>query len=403
MIRLLLLFVILVVFGRIGFAAESRREDTANPVVPGNNAFAFDLYARLRQDQADNIFFSPHSISTALAMTVAGARGETEAEMLKVLHHDQPRDELHRAFGTLVKGLKARGNGSGYRLSIADRLWGQRGYGFLPEYLALTRDHYNAELAQVDFRQHPQETRQTINDWVSQQTEGKIKDLLPSELSTNTCLVLTDAIYFKANWADQFDKAATHDAPFYVEGRKNILVPMMHRSGQYRLSASDGIKVLELNYEAGEMSMIILLPNDVGGLPTLEAKLTSANLTRWLSGLKPRRVSVAIPRFKSSNQVDLVAPLNALGITKAFMPEQADFSGINGRRDLFIGAALHQAFVDVHEEGTEAAAATAIAAGVRSAVTPPLIFRADHPFLFLIRDNASGSILFLGRMMNPRS
>ncbi|WP_422924247.1 serpin family protein [Singulisphaera sp. PoT] len=404
MIRRLYSCFMLVVVGSTALAAEARQDKPMNPVVSGNTAFAIDLYAKLRGGSKGNLFFSPQSISSALAMTVAGAKGTTEAQMLKALHLDLPRGELHRAFGSLLKDLKSRGKDAGYRLGIADRLWGQRGYEFLPDFLALTRDEYDAELAQLEFEKDPEGSQRTINAWVADQTEGKIKNLIPSPLSTNTRLVLTDAVYFKAAWADPFNASSTRDDKFHLGGGEDVDAKLMHRTGTYKVGSGDGIKALEIGYKSGAMSMIVLLPDEVDGLTALEARLTSENLNRWISGLQPRRVALAFPRFKSTSHVDLIAPAKALGISDAFEPDKADFSGINGKHDLFISDAIHQAFVDVTEEGTEAAAATAIAVGARAAAitAPPIPFRADHPFIYLIRDNATGSILFLGRLMNPQ-
>ncbi len=386
-------------------AAEARPKDGVSPIVEGNKAFALDLFAKLRKERAENLFVSPYSISSALAMTLAGARGDTEAQFVKVLHQSLPQAELHQAWEALRKNLlSVSGTGKSYRLNIADRLWGQRGYHILPEFLTLTRVHYDADMALLDFARQPEEARRTINAWVADQTEDKIRNLLASPLDTDTRLVLTDAIYFRADWAEPFPKHATRDTPFHVDERKEVVVPMMRRMGKYAIAVEEGFKALEIPYEAGEMSMVVLLPDQVGGLPALEAKLTPANLDRWLGKLEQKSVVVSFPRFKLTSEVDLVPSLQALGLTDVFQPGRGDLSGIGGKRDLYVSAAVHQAFVDVHEEGTEAAAATAIAVGVRSAaIHAPINFLADHPFLFLIRDNRTGSLLFLGCVNNPKS
>ncbi len=370
-------------------------------VVKGNNEFALDLYAKLRSEEAGNLFFSPHSISTALAMTYAGARGDTEKEMGEVLHFTLPQAQLHAAFAALADKLlgdKARG----YQLRIANRLWGQTGYHFLPEFLGITRNQYGAELALVDYVAKTEEARKTINTWVVEQTEQKIKDLIQQGvLNKMTRLVLTNAIYFKGNWASQFDKETTADAPFRVTPEKSVAVPMMFQNGDFKHRATDGIQVLELPYEGEDLSMFVLLPDKIDGLPDLERSLTNKTLQKWISGLAKEEINVYLPRFKMISQFVLNNVLESMGMPLAFTSGRADFSGMNGKRDLFISAVIHKAFVEVNEEGTEAAAATVVVEVPFERFIPT--FRADHPFVFLIRDNRTGSILFMGRVMNPKA
>ena len=381
---------------------EIARSPDARTVIDGNTQFALDLYARLKADQPGNLFFSPCSISTALAMTYGGARGDTEAQMAKVLRFALPQEVLHSTFSLLHQALNSGGEKRGYRLHEANRLWGQQGFAFLPGFLILTRDHYGAELGQVDFKGQREQTRQTINSWVAKQTEDKIHDLIPEDvLDAMTRLVLTNAVYFKGDWTEPFDVKVTKDAPFHVTARQEVQVPLMFRESDYRYAASEGLKMIELTYGQGDLSMLVLLPDEIGGLAALEAKFTSDNLNRWLMGLRKQEVEVYLPRFKLTSQFDLREILNSMGMTMALAMTQADFSGMDGERDLFISAVIHKAFVDVNEEGTEAAAATG---NVMKSIArkQPAVFRADHPFLFLIRDNQSGSILFLGRVVNPR-
>jgi len=371
-------------------------------VVGGNNAFALDLYGKLREREG-NLFFSPFSISTALAMTYAGARGETEAQMAKVLHFPPGREKLHPACKTLIDDLNARQEKGGYELSVANALWGQKGYGFGKVFLHVTRTYYGAGLNEVDFVKAAEAARQRINKWTEEKTRGKIKDLIPPGVLTElTRLVLTNAIYFKGDWAAQFDEKATRDAPFTLLDGEKVDVPMMHQREDFGYMERETFQALALPYVGKELSMVVFLPKEVGGLAELEKSLTAKNLAKWLPALRKRKVRVWLPKFKMTSQFRLDKTLMAMGMADAFT-RAADFSGMNGKKDLFISAVIHKAFVDVNEEGTEAAAATAVVVGITS-VAPRrhVVFRADHPFLFLIRDNKSGSILFMGRVVNPQ-
>jgi serpin B len=372
-------------------------------VAEDNNRFALDLYARLRAGQSDNLFFSPGSLSTALAMTYAGARGQTAEQMAKVLHFGLPQEKLHPAFGDLRRYLGVEGQESGYRLSLANRLWGQEGFHFLPGFLAVTREHYGAELAQVDFARRTEPARQRINAWVEEQTQGKIRDLIPpGVLDSMTRLVLTNAIYFKGVWTEPFKKEATQQAPFRISTTQQADVPLMYQQDDFRYSAGEGLKVLELPYGKGDLAMLVLLPDEIEGLSALEAKLNTDNLSRWQSGLREQEVRVYLPRFTLTSQFQLADVLKAMGMTRVFTPGEVDLSGMSSEEELFVSAVIHKAFVDVNEEGTEAAAATGVGVKTAAAILEPAVFRADHPFVFLIRDNRTGSILFLGRLVNPR-
>jgi serpin B len=341
-------------------------------------------------------------------MTYTGARGETAKEMAKVLHFPADPDPLHASFAALQKAFNEAGPRGGYRLSVANRLWGQEGYHFLPDFLAITRDSYAAELAPVNFARQTEQARQRINDWVSERTAGKINDLIPGGVLTPlTRLVLTNAIYFKGSWTKPFPKSATKDDWFYVTGDKSMPVPFMTRSDDLRFWAGDGLKALELPYGNGDLSALLLLPDSkeegLAALSALEAKLTLENLDGWISQLHRRKVQVFLPRFKLASQFALNDVLSAMGMKLAFDEDKADFSGISTQEQLYLSAVIHKAFVDVNEEGTEAAAATGAVIAARAAlrIQEPAVFRADHPFLFLIRDNRSGSILFMGRVTNP--
>ena len=372
-------------------------------VVQGNNAFAFDLYGKLSQQENDNLLFSPYSISTALAMTYAGARGETEAEMAKVLRFGLPQQRLHPAFAVLIANLNSEDR-KGYTLSVANRLWGQRGYGFLPDFLKTTKDRYGAELAMLDFAGNTEQARRTINLWVEDQTQQKIKDLIAKGvLDQLTRLVLTNAIYFKGTWKSQFDEKQTRGLPFAVSPDKRLNVPTMHQKARFRHAALPDCQVLDLPYSGEDLSMLVVLPKKVDGLAELEKSLTVDKLKTWTSRLHWSKIHVFLPKFKMACQFQLKSVLAEMGMAQAFDSRRADFSGMTPKPDLFISAVIHKAFVDVNEEGTEAAAATAVVMKLRSRPKPPPVFRADHPFMFLIRDNRTGSILFLGRVMNPKS
>jgi serpin B len=372
-------------------------------VVEGDNNFAVGLYGQLRS-QSGNLFFSPESISTALAMAYAGARGETASEMAKTLHFTLPPGQLHPAMGALLRDLNAAHQG--YQLSVANALWAQSGYTFLDNFLQLLNNDYDAGLNQVDFKASTEAARSTINQWVEQKTANKIKDLLqPGALKSSTRLVLTNAIYFKGDWQTQFDKAQTKDEDFHLSSTQTKIAPLMHREGGFNYFNGGTFQLLEIPYQSNELSMIIFLPNDPGGLPALEQSLTASNTQQWIRqlGTTPK-VIVTVPKFKTTQQFELGGTLAVLGMPQAFRPS-ADFSGMTGNREFFISAVIHKAYIDVNEEGTEAAAATAVtmrAMAVRAPnPAPPPVFRADHPFVFLIRDRRSNSILFMGRMADP--
>jgi serpin B len=376
--------------------------EDARAVVKGNTEFALGLYDKLRTRDG-NLFLSPYSISTALAMTYEGARGETADEMARALHFAPDRDRLRAAFAALLAQTRPGKEGD-YQLSVANALWGQRGFGFLPDFLNHTRESYGAGLREVDFIGSTEEARQVINAWVEQQTRGKIKDLLPPGVVTgDTRLVLTNAIYFKGFWAQQFKKSATKEETFHTPGGGSAKAPLMHQTGDFKYADGGDFQALEMPYRGQDLSMVVLLPKKANGLAALEAKLTASNLHAWLGKLRKQEVVVALPRFKMTRSFGLKPTLEALGMRRAFIPGGADFSGMAGSvgRKLFIQAVVHKAFVDVNEEGTEAAAATGVAVGDKSEPPPPPVFRADHPFVFLIRDNRSGSVLFTGRLTNP--
>lgn len=373
-------------------------------LVSGNTQFGCNLYGQLR-GEAGNLFLSPFSISTALAMTAAGARGKTLEEMEQVLHLPA---NAHAQFGAVLRSLNEEKDAKkrGFTLSTANALWAQQGYPWRPEYKKLVSTEYGAGLFDVDFLGNPEASRGTINAWVEKETRDKIKNLLPQGTVTrDTRLVLTNAIYFKGDWQDPFKKENTKEQPFTTAQGTKVPTPLMFRVGKYLYGETDSFQVLDLPYSGNRISMTVVLPRKVDGLPAVEKSLTADRLAETLRNLHfEREVHVHLPRFQVTKDFQLNQPLQALGMKSAF--RGADFSGMHtGGEQLDISAVIHKAFVDVNEEGTEAAAASGVVVGVTSVAPPPTpkYFKADHPFLFLIRDHTTGSILFLGRLETPKA
>jgi serpin B len=373
-------------------------------VIAGNTEFAADLYGQLRT-QEGNLFFSPYSISTALAMTYGGARGETAKQMARTLHFDLPERDLAPAFGGMASGLNAVQAKGQVRLAVANSLWPQAGYQFRPEYLDLCEKYYGASIQPVDYVGNTEGARKTINGWVEGKTMDKIVDLLkPGTLNQTTSLVLVNAIYFKGNWVHKFKPEVTRDAPFHVSPETTVTAPLMRQTDDFGYAEFPDLQVLELSYLGNDVSMVVLLPHTVDGLNKLEAQLTASNLAAWTAHLGWQKVQVFLPKFKATSGFSLGGTLAEMGMPDAFVYPKADFSGMDGTHNLYISEVIHKAYVDVDEQGTEAAAATGILMRAGAAARPmaPIpVFRADHPFLFLVRDNQTGSILFLGRVTNP--
>jgi serpin B len=372
-------------------------------VVQGNTEFALGLYDSL-MGEGGNLVFSPYSLSTALAMTHAGARGETEAQIAQALHLDPDLARSHEAFSALQTTVNAVLDRGDVRLLVANSLWPQTRYALLEEFLALARDLYDALITPVDYQLNSEAARRLINSWVDDRTEGKIKDLIGSgALNALTRLVLVNAIYFKGDWNVQFDPKFTMDAPFWITRESSVDVPMMWKTATYGYAEVAGFQVLEMPYAGKEMSMIVLLPREVDGLSQLEGSLTSSNLSTWTRRLRGQEVDVALPTFTIDWGGGLSRTLVAMGMVSPFDPQKADFSGMDGRKNwLYLSDVIHRAFIKINEQGTEAAAATAVAVTSLGGAPRHPIFRADHPFLFLVRENNSGSILFLGRVVNPK-
>lgn len=376
-------------------------------LVAGNSAFALDLYQALRQRQDGNMFFSPHSISLALAMTYAGARGETELQMADTLRFALSQERLHPAFNLLDAELARRGQGTstddgeGFQLHIANSIWGQKGYEFLSAFLDLLAEQYGAGLRTLDFQAAPEEARVTINDWVSDQTEGRIEDLIPpGVLSPLTRLVLANAIYFNAAWRYPFLEGQTRDGPFYLLNGSQVTVPMMNQTERFRYAEGDGYQAVELPYVGGEMAMVVLVP-EAGRLKEFESTLDAERVASIVEDLALRQVALSMPKFEYDSSFELAQVLSGMGMPDAFSGEIADFSGMDGTRRLHISEVVHKAFVAVDEAGTEAAAATAVITVECEAPGSPVEVTVDRPFLFAIRDVQTGTILFVGRVVDP--
>ncbi len=374
-------------------------------LASGSNAFAFDLYGRVRATPGNTVF-SPASMSIAMAMTWAGAKGETAAQIQKVMHFAKPEvvstfGQLSRAMSSPTRPIKVRS---------ANRLFGEKTYTFEKPFLDKTLTAFGAPLEPTDFKLGHKAARLSINAWVEQQTEKRIKDLLPENAIDNlTRLVLVNAIYFLADWADPFLKNGTMDTPFEVSATSSKPVPTMHRRGRYAFAQLDGVKVLELPYVGGDTSMLVVLPDAKAGLAAVEKSITSTKLQAWTTALAETSVAVALPRFEvSPPTMALAEEFKALGMPLAFDKKKADFTLMgnppNPDERLVIEKVFHKAFVKVDEKGTEAAAATAVVMGPKGASPAPekaVEFRADHPFLFFVVDRASGLVLFMGRVADP--
>ena len=385
-------------FGGAPILADDQPEGgDARDVVRGNTEFAFNLYARLR-NQESNLFFSPYSISTALALTYAGARGETARQMAEVLSFKLPQEQLHPAWAALETSVYEGEEEEECPLHLANSLWGQKGFSFRKEYLTLARTYYGAYCREIDFAAQPELARDAINTWVRTTTEEMIQELLqPGDLNTDTVLVLTNAIVFEEKWLTWFDLKDTKEGEFWVSKDKQVTVPLMHQTGPFPFAKTDKVDILELPYAGERFSMLLLLPNTATGLTELEQMLTGKQLALWLKELHPEEVRVTLPRFKLDARLELAKVLKALGMTDAFS-SSADFSGMAARSEIWIDDVIHEARVEVNEAGTRAAAATAVKMKKTSL---PATFTADHPFCFMIRDRLTGSVLFLGRVLDP--
>ena len=373
--------------------------ESINQIVTANNQFALDLYSKY-QSKEGNIFFSPYSISTALAMTYEGAKGQTAEEMQNVFHFSADSNIRRPAFARIYNEINKKDKG--YLLSTANALWGQKDYLFLNDYLSNTEKYYGGKVTNLDFITETEKSRVTINNWVEEQTNNKIKDLLPSgAIDSSTRLVLTNAIYFKGDWILKFDKSKTREADFKISTTQTVKAQMMSLTGEkakFNYAETEDLQIIELPYSGKEISMLILLPKD-DKLDILQKSLTIDKLTELKNEMKERKIDVYMPKFKFETKYFMAEDLAQMGMPTAFDPIKADFSGMTGNKELYISKVIHQAFVEVNEEGTEAAAATAVVM-LKSAMMSDR-FIADHPFIFIIQDKTTGTILFLGRVSDP--
>jgi len=410
----ILLFCAVFFVGHRSVGEPSTTESDIAGVVQGQNAFAIDLFHHISEElseefseelseESGNLFFSPFSISTALAMTYAGARGRTESEIAEVLHFPVDQQQLHPALGALLSQLDPAAEDQSqqprpYQLSLANRLWGQRGLTFLASFLQTCRDDYGSELYELDFAADPDKARLVINDWIASHTEQNILDLLlPGDVDLETLLVLTNAICFHGRWAQPFAEDATRQDPFYVTATQWVNIPMMYQQDEFAYAAFPHVELLQLPYQGNELAFVILLPKEGEGLAELAENLDPKLLKEWLSALRKQDMTVVLPKFELTSRFELKNILKAMGMVQAF-DQSADFSGMIGRKRIWIDQVIHKAFIEVNEEGTEAAAATAVIMK-----RGPRPFRANRPFLFLIRDLRHDSILFLGRLVNPQA
>lgn len=368
--------------------------NSADDVVGANNRFALDLYSELskEEDNGNNIFFSPTSILTAFAVVYEGANGNTADEIRDAFGLPQDDSKRRSSFESMIADLN--GDDKEHEMRLANALWLAKGFEPHVYYVDVARDSYGSQVTSVDFGSGGVDL---INDWVAEKTEGNIGEIFSEDPSNSEiAIAVTNAIYFKGMWAVPFDAEKTRTGDFYTSPGTAVRVPMMELESTFlNLARTDQARIVELPYEGDRASMLILLPEDVGGIKSLEESITADNLRKWTEGLQKMKTKVYLPRFQLETTYDLIPVLQALGIHDAF-EGAADFSGISGF-DLSIHKAVHKAFVDVNEEGTEAAAAT----GIAMLQSGPIEFRADHPFVFVIQDKGTGQILFMGRVMDP--
>ncbi|MDJ0974881.1 MAG: serpin family protein [Planctomycetota bacterium] len=382
----------------------------ANAMATSVNAFAVDLFKAMKGD--GNLFFSPYSISAALGMTRAGARGETAAEMDAVLHYPESLAIHQRA---LVDALKPRqireydDEGKpklvpAYELNVANALWGQKGFAFLPDFLETMKTDYRAPLFRIDFQQQ-ELARKTINEWVEKQTKDKIQNIVPpGSPPRNAFLVLANAIYFKGGWIEPFSESRTKHRPWHRLDGSQEKSALMRRVDHFRYTEDDDVQVAELAYRGNDTSMVVILPKKKDGLIAVEKALTAERLATWMGGLRRQRLDLSLPKWKFTYTRELSRVLKKMGMKHALGEGMPDFSGITDQAQLGIGMILHKAYIGVDEEGTEAAAATVIIMPTGAVERPstPKPFVADHPFLYVIRHRKTGAILFMGRLLDPK-
>jgi serpin B len=387
----------------IGSCARTSRQNVG-PLAPGNNSFAVDLYGRLRH-KPGNILFSPLSLSAALGMTYAGAAGQTADEIARVMHFNLGRERLNAAFGELLETWHDKERARNFQISIAKALWLQKGCSLHADFQNSLQNQYRAHIESVDFASDPAQARRTIDTWITKETRGKITQIVPAmNLSRDALLMVTTALYLKAPWSTGFQEAQTKTETFWVAEDQSVQTPLMHRVKEHASYGENAdCQMLQLLCtSSSRLSVVFLLPRQRNGLARLEQTLSASRLQDWLGSMKDYEVDVVLPRFKVTAQYDVKDELQQMGVARAFVPD-ADFSGVSSARPLYLFAIAHKAFLDLNEQGIEAAAASGEVLGPNDGEqAKPAVFRADHPFMFLIRNYRDGNILFLGRLVNPK-
>ncbi len=395
---------------RAGLSAIETNDDfSANPkaltvkAASAVNGFTFDLYGRLAAAQKDkSLFVSPYSVISALSMCYAGARGVTEAQMAKVLFLVP---DIHKNMGALINELNTVPQDTA-QLRAANSIWPAKGTKILPEFSQTVKHWYNAQMTPLNYKASPEAARKTINSWVSKQTNKKIENIIqPGILTKNTLMVLANAVYFKSSWLEEFEPEKSQPRAFWPTPAKSVNVVTMSRTGdKVNYAKLSDAEMVELPYKDNRFSMIVLLPDKSSNIQTLEKAMNANQFDEWLAAMSPRRVKIFLPKFKQENDYELAPVLAALGMPSAFKAGEANFSGITGENNIYISNILHKTFIEVGEEGTEAAAATAVIMMKMS--LPPqdndaVVFRAERPFIYLIKDNRSGAIIFIGKYTKP--
>jgi serpin B len=371
--------------------------------VDGNLAFTLELQAALAKTHG-NLILSPHSLAAALAVAQAGARSQTQAQIARTAHFPTNQTELPTALARVHRELARIARSKSIEIDSATGLWAQQNFGFERSYVDLVRQQYGAGVEFVDFNSSAGSVARQIDSWISRQTRGKIKRGMPaSAVTSRTRLVLANAIYFKGDWASRFAKNATRAQAFWTSATASVSVPMMRQEHDFLYAEADGVQLVELPYVGRDLSMIVMLPRERDGLARLEASLDASRLKAWSRGFMLCKVDLELPRFSINSALSLIETLRSLGMTDAFDDDRADFTGMTARRPLWIQTLEQSSIVEVNEEGTVAASATRIGIGGCSAPAKPprRKFHANHPFLFFIRENSTGAILFFGRVVDP--
>ncbi len=407
-------YFLLFIFTHISFGvpqniseALKNREEMNTILAENNSVFAFDLFRKLNSTNTlsnENLCFSPYSITTVLAMAYAGARNQTASEMAKTLHFEYFQEFLHTTFFNLASIVKESCRTTGVQFSIANSLWPHNEFPLSKSYIALLKGKYLSSITALNYITDTENARVKINAWVEKETQCKINNLLqPGTITPATRLVLVNAIYFKGNWDLPFSPKETHEEKFHISPTKSASVPLMHRNANFNYAQFEKFSLLELPYKGYGFSMLILLPNTIDGLIDLEKLVDTKTLKEWANSLQSCKVNLYLPKFKVATGFSLVKTLQEMGMSTPF-GSKADFSGIGGKAgDLYISDVIHKAVLEVNEQGSEAAAATATTMCMASLQNLPKDFRADHPFIFILRENTTGTILFMGKIVDPNN